>query len=278
MEMRDILMFVSAGNANPAAVGLAMGWAQAYGAAVTACCHCDDPAPPIPDCYVIGSAGAADVLDRRQAQIEVLARPVEAAFREAAAATGVAATWGLSDPNTDLDQLASRACLFDLVIATRAAGPGGPARELPGALALRGGTPCVVVPAEGDCGCGSGERIVVAWNGSAVAKRALDDALPLLRRAKAVQLLVLGENPRWLDYCRPEPVIRRLARHDIDATLKITRTRAPEGEALAKACEAFAADLLVMGACSHAWPSEVLLGSATREVLADFPIPVLLSR
>ena len=102
--------------------------------------------------------------------------------------------------------------------------------------------------------------------------------MPLLHRAKAVELLVLGDNPRWLDYCRPGPVIRRLARHDVNATLKIARTRAPEGEALAKACKAFGADLLVMGACSHAWPSEILLGSATREVLADFPIPVLLSR
>jgi nucleotide-binding universal stress UspA family protein len=142
---------------------------------------------------------------------------------------------------------------------------------------LRGGTPCVVVPSTGDLG--SSERIVVAWNGSAVAKRALDDAMPLLHRAKAVELLVLGDNPRWLDYCGPDPVIRRLARHDVDATLKIVRTGAPaEGEALAEACNAFDADLLVMGACNHAWPSEVLLGSATREVLADFPIPVLLSR
>ena len=51
MAVRDILLFLHGGAANDAAVELAMGWAQALGAAVTGCCLCADPEPSIADCY-----------------------------------------------------------------------------------------------------------------------------------------------------------------------------------------------------------------------------------
>jgi nucleotide-binding universal stress UspA family protein len=277
MEIRDILLFLHAGAPDAAAMQLAGAWAQAHGAAVTGCGLCPDPTAPPADCYAIGYAGAADVLDRRQARIEAAAHPAEAAFRSACAAAGVVADWTLPDPNERSEDLALRARFFDLTIVSRAPSPDHPSDELAEALALRSGAPCLLAPASPSAR--SGERVIVAWNGSTQARRALDDALPVLKRAKAVQLLVVGDSPGWLERCQPEQAVRRLARHDVDADLRIaSRQGRRDGEDLARSCEAFDADLLVMGAYSHSPAKEAVLGGATRAILTDFPIAVLMSR
>ena len=162
-----------------------------------------------------------------------------------------------------------RAQVYDLAIVAR-----GPTRSLASAIASQSGGPCILAARKP---IGAFERIVVAWNGSPQARRALDDAMPLLRRAQIVELLVLGDDPAWLDHCSPERVIHRLARHGVAATLRILPHQGGEGAALALACEAIGADLLVMGAYSHGQARESLLGGATRAVLADFPIPVLMA-
>lgn len=277
MELRDILLFLRAGASNAPALQLATGWAQAYGAAATGCCLCADPPPSIAESFVRGQAGVAQVVDHRLAQLDSATRPVEAEFRAAAAAAGIVADWTVPDPCEPAESLAQRARFFDLAIVPRAAVSDHPAREVAEHLALRSGAPCVIAPMHPlECGV---ERVVIAWNGSAQARRAMDDALPFLKAAKAVQLLVLGDSEAWLDHCSPELVVRRLARHDVDASLRIvSQGGQADGADLAGICETFGADLLVMGAYSRARASELVLGGATRAVLADFPIPVLMSR
>lgn len=276
MEIRDILLFLHGDAPGLPAARLATAWAKDHGAAVTACCLCPDPAPSIADCYTIGLEGAADVLDRRKARVQAAAQPAESAFRAAAAEAGVVADWLLPDPNERAEELSLRARFFDLAIVPRAQGADHPARDLAEALALRSGAPCILTPDE-PLGRPV-QRIVLAWNGSVQARRAIDDALPLLKRASAVQLVVLGDSANWLDHCRAEQMIRRLARHEVDASLQITPGAEGVAEDLAASCAAFEADLLVMGAYSRSRASETVLGGATRTVLAGFPIPVLMSR
>lgn len=277
MEIRDILLFLHAGASNAAALQIATGLARRHGAAITGCCLCADPAASIADSYAIGYAGAADVLDRRSAKVAAVAEPIKTAFQSAAAEAGVVADWSTPDPNEPPEALALRARFFDLAITARAEVSHHPARRLAEEVALGGGAPCLLAPGAAESAALS--RVVVAWNGSAQAKRALDDALPLLKAAAAVQLLVLGDAPGWLEFCSPEQMVRRLARHDVDAELRITpRDGEGHGGDLAAACAAFDADLLVMGAYSHARGGEVLFGGATRDVLAEFAIPVLMSR
>ncbi|MCI3179232.1 hypothetical protein C5708_03095 [Caulobacter sp. CCUG 60055] len=281
MDIRDILLFLHAGAPSDRAIALAAGWAKGHGATVTACCLCADPAPSNADCFAIGFAGAADVLDRRMARIEAAGRPVQVALCAAAAAAGIVVDWVLPDPNEPPEALALRALFFDLAIVPRAPVDDHPARELAEALVLRSGAPCVITPqtpAAKAVSNPSGRRIVLAWNGSPPARRAIDDAWPLLRRAEAVELLVLGEDPRWLDHCRPEQMLRRLERHGVRAELRVSPRDGGTAGTLAQACAEFGADLLVMGAYSHPRARETVLGGATRTVLADFPIPVLMSR
>jgi nucleotide-binding universal stress UspA family protein len=252
------------------AAEIAFGLAQAHGAGLTVCCLCPDPEPALSDGYVLGEAAADAVLARRDREISAMTFPLELAFRAAAAKRKVAPDWLVPDPNGPQDELTKRAQVFDLAILAR-----GPTRSLASAIASQSGGPCILA-ARKPVG-GAFERIVVAWNGSPQARRALDDAMPLLARAQVVELLVLGDDPAWLDHCSPERVVHRLARHGVAATLRILPHRGGEGAALALACEAVGADLLVMGAYSHSRARESVLGGATRAVLADFPIPVLMS-
>lgn len=277
MEYRDILNFLHGGAANSAAVQLAGEWARAHDAAISGCCLATDPPPSIADGYAMGREGVADVMERRRSAIEADAEPLISAFRSVATACGVAADWVVPDPLEPVAELAAHSRFADLTVLGRAGLARQAAAPLSEVLAVAGFGPCVLVPVNADPA--PPRRVVVAWNGSAQAKRAVEDALPLLKQALEVQLLVLGEEAEWLAACASEQMVRRLARHGVNATLRIAPRASPrEADLLAAACATFHADLLVMGAYSHSHAREAVLGGATRAVLAGFPIPVLLSR
>jgi nucleotide-binding universal stress UspA family protein len=128
-------------------------------------------------------------------------------------------------------------------------------------------------------------RILVAWDASREAGRALAGALPLLRQADLVELVVCeteaaGRLARDVHMADPVPY---LARHGIRATLR-HHTLAGGGlfhrDAVGTALLSVAADdgfdLLVMGAYAHSRLRETFLGGVTRTVLAQMTLPVLL--
>ncbi|MBY0299602.1 MAG: universal stress protein [Methylobacterium sp.] len=117
---------------------------------------------------------------------------------------------------------------------------------------------------------------VVAWDGSATAARALGDALPLLQRAERVEVVTVADEPP------PEEARRRmvghLARHGIDATVRVCPAGLPPGEALLSYAAECGAGLLVMGAYGHSRLREAILGGASRTILRSMTFPTLLSR
>ena len=122
------------------------------------------------------------------------------------------------------------------------------------------------------------KEVVVAWDGSRNAARALADALPILVRARHVRILtVLNEKPGVLSTTGAQAQ-RHLAAHDVSATLDEVDAG---GEAIGTAFDRYldrtAPDLLVMGAYGHSRAREFLLGGATQHMLARPPCPVLLS-
>ncbi|MYM76235.1 universal stress protein, partial [Duganella sp. FT134W] len=122
-----------------------------------------------------------------------------------------------------------------------------------------------------------GRHPLLAWDGSRAAARAISDALPLLKLAATVTLLVL--NPATHTYGM-EPgadMALLLARHGVPVTVMREYTTAPIGEALLGAAAECGCDLLVMGGYGHGRARETLLGGVTRAVLADMTLPVLIS-
>lgn len=152
---------------------------------------------------------------------------------------------------------------------------GGLLHDLPEQVLLQGGRPVLLVPRSGSFDVPS-RRALVAWNGSMQAARAITAALPLLRGVAQVSLVVFGAER---DDHGAEPgadMALYLARHD----LKVEVLRRPHpgdaGQAILSMASDFDADLLVMGAYGHSRFREMVMGGATRTVLAQATLPVLM--
>lgn len=124
-----------------------------------------------------------------------------------------------------------------------------------------------------------GTRIVVGWNASREATRAIVDALPFLADAQAVKVVCVhgpaGLGEREEDY--GVDLCRHLARHGIDIELVQVANGKPS-QVLLQQAQDFQADLLVMGIYGHARLTRLILGGTSRTVLSQAQIPLLVSR
>jgi nucleotide-binding universal stress UspA family protein len=169
----------------------------------------------------------------------------------------------------------------DLIVAPRATGEDSAAGSILEAVLLESGRP-LVIPA-GSASPANFERIAIAWKPTAQAARAVAAAMPLLARAKAVVVVTVEEPPAGRPGERPgehqaaDRLVRNLAWHGIAATT-VQLQPGPDGAGatlLAGAAER--ADLLVMGGYGHSRLREWVFGGVTRLVLADAPLPVLIT-
>lgn len=121
-------------------------------------------------------------------------------------------------------------------------------------------------------------RVVIAWDGSRGAARALADALPFLAGAREVRVMTAVNEKPGADAKLGEAAQRHLGMHGISATLdEVDAGREKISVVLDRYLKQQAPDLLVMGAFGHSRAREFLLGGATQHVLANPVCPVLLS-
>jgi nucleotide-binding universal stress UspA family protein len=278
MDIKDILLFLQAGAPCAAQTDLAMRLASEYGAEVTGLCLFSEPALSCANTYAIGSTAVADFLADRDQVVCELIEPIETAFRQAAAAHDCRVGWGISGPDEPMPLSALRARFADLAILRRPAPQDHAGRDLVATLARTSGTPCLVVP-DKTRGGKTFDRIVIAWNGSREAKCALDDSLGFIERASSAKALIIdSDTTSRVDDRWGTALLEHLARHGVTAELhRVGRSGEDIGDAILHNCEAFRADLLVMGAYGHPWGTECILGGATRTVLSRATIPVLMS-
>lgn len=150
--------------------------------------------------------------------------------------------------------------------------------DFPEYVTLNCGCPVLIVP----CSRRSqavGERVLIAWNASMASARAVRSALPLLKRAKCVELAEIHSTARPLPNME-EPhvdVPAYLARHGIKAEVIRQTTESNAGEAILSLAVNQSSDLIVMGCVAHPRYAGVLLGGATRAVLEAMTVPVLMS-
>lgn len=173
----------------------------------------------------------------------------------------------------------------DLIVLSQAdpdgGGPGLLA-DLPAYVVLHAGRPVLMVPFTGAYPS-VGRRVLVSWDASREAARALQLALPLLRGAAAVDIAVFdtGSGKRTADDAIAADPLPYLARHGIKAALALhkldPRRRNEVGEALLSLAADKAADLLVMGAYGHSRMRETILGGVTRTVFESMTLPVLMA-
>jgi nucleotide-binding universal stress UspA family protein len=123
------------------------------------------------------------------------------------------------------------------------------------------------------------ENIVVAWNGSRESARALAEALPYLRQASRVRVLVMHpESWTQADPLRGNDAVLHLRYHGINAVKYHAVAEEDEiAETLIAECREFDAHLLVMGSYSHSRLHDLLPGGTTDRVLHRLPIPLLIA-
>jgi nucleotide-binding universal stress UspA family protein len=122
------------------------------------------------------------------------------------------------------------------------------------------------------------ERVLVCWDGSRPATRAIADAMPFLKRAKAIDIVaVSGERGKGSELVGTN-MARHLARHDLTVELKrIAAGDVDVPSAIKSHAAATGADFMVMGGYGHSRLREFILGGVTRTVLSSSTIPVLMS-
>jgi nucleotide-binding universal stress UspA family protein len=146
-------------------------------------------------------------------------------------------------------------------------------------LVLFGARPTLVVPSIGGMAT-LGEQVLLAWDDSREAARAVADALPLLCRAKQVHAVCFASAAASGDAvlrAGTERLRRWLHRHGVACELHLENTDIGVGEALLSRAADLDIDLIVMGAYGHTRLSERILGGATRVLLQSMTVPVLMS-
>lgn len=152
-------------------------------------------------------------------------------------------------------------------------------RPRPEQVALASGRPVLIVPYAGHFD-NVGRRVLIAWNATREAARALSDSMPLLTSAELVTVLTIDprEGPHGHGEIPGADIALHLARHGVKTETERTISAGlPVGEALLSRAADLGADLIVMGAYGHSRVRELLLGGATRSVLRSMTVPVLMS-
>ncbi|HYU11247.1 MAG TPA: universal stress protein [Stellaceae bacterium] len=152
-------------------------------------------------------------------------------------------------------------------------------RARPEEVAMLAGRPVLVVPYAGHFDR-VGRRVVIGWDASREAARAVNDAMRLLAGAEVVTVLTI--DPEQTPYGHGEipgaDIALHLARHGVKAQVERTVSAGiGVGNTLLSRAADLEADLLVMGAYGHSRVRELLLGGATRTVLTSMTLPVLMS-
>ena len=208
------------------------------------------------------------------------ARDLIEAFESTAKAAGLGHDHAVERcENSQVADIATEyALLRDLTMIPLGAA-GGFSQYIAESIIFGSGRPAVVFPADGrGRRAGACDSIGIAWDFSRPAARAVADSLPLLQRAKTVRVVTIPDEKPIESRHSGDELARHLACHgvNVEADVEHAAGRAI-GQVLADYAHARELDLLVIGAYGHSRIREFILGGATRSVLAEPPLPVLLA-
>ncbi|UOD29000.1 universal stress protein [Massilia violaceinigra] len=215
--------------------------------------------------------------------LETLRQRAAHALERFAAVAGACAVQSVERRQTDddaFDVIGVLAAYADLTVLDHyggAARPDGRPRQVAAEVTARSGCPVLLVP-QGVRPSMPPRRIVLAWNASREAARALRAAMPLLQGAEVVDVAMFGEVPdARQDICATAEIRALLRRYGVDANIVRKSGESDVGHALMELAVSSRADLLVMGCYGHSRVRELLLGGATRSVLMSADVPVFMS-
>jgi nucleotide-binding universal stress UspA family protein len=275
VSYKTIIVHLDAGKRRRPRLDLACTLAQRYDARLVGLFALErEPAPVAPEAAPML---IEDMLKQRRVAAEEAAQEFADTMR--AQNYGGKSEW-CEAPGDGFAGLRHYARHADLVVAGQPDPEGGgvPA-SFSHDLVMSVGRPVLYVPFAGrfaDCGT----RVLVPWNASREAARALADALSFLRGAKAVEVITFDREKLFRPIAAlPEPDMRaHLARHGVNASVVAQPGGGIDiGSAILSRAADTGADLIVMGAYSHSRARELVLGGATRTLFRSMTVPTLMS-
>jgi len=274
--VKDIVVNLSVredgGNVGDYAVSVA----DALGAHIAGIAFLYDPIVPISGTGYI----PAEIIDTQVADNQDAAKAAIDRFNAATARTGVSAeTVTLSASAAGAgDQFARIARRFDLAIVPQAEPKGGTVEELIAETTLfESGRPMIVVPYIQKSPLKL-DRVMVCWDGSRQAARAIGDAMPLLAKAGKVEVVIVTNERGKQDEIEGADIGKHLARHGLKVEVKrISAGKIDIGAALLSHAADNATDFVVMGGYGHSRLRQFILGGVTRSILQSMTAPVLMA-
>jgi nucleotide-binding universal stress UspA family protein len=226
--------------------------------------------------YLVGLSGMARDEEEKSA---IRCRELLQTFESKATAAGVfeggilktAAFYDVGD------QVADHARTRDLSVIPLSAPADTPASVAETVL-FGSGRPVIILRPTPQTANARLDTLVVAWDASRPAARAVADAMPILTLAKRVHVLTILHEKESAVVGLGANLAHHLKLHGIPATVdEVDAEGAAIGSVLGDYVKSLPSDLLVMGAYGHSRVREFILGGATHSVLSAPPVPVLLS-
>jgi nucleotide-binding universal stress UspA family protein len=274
--IKDILANLSVTAEGGPAGDYAVSVAAALQAHLTGVAFIYDPVVPVSGTGYI----PAEVIESQEADNETAAKAAIKKFLAASERAGISA-----DPLTISaslsgagDKFARMARRFDLAIVGQARPETSTLEEIIGETTLfESGRPVIFVPYIQKAPF-KVDNVMVCWDGSRPAARAIGDAMPLLVKAGSVEIVIVTNERGKQDEIEGADMGQHLARHDV----KVDVHRVPGGnidvaDALLSHAADSGSDLVVMGGYGHSRFREFVLGGVTHSIFRSMTVPVLMS-
>lgn len=282
---KDILVHLDEGPRSATRLKVAVDLARRQGAHLTGIFVLDIPGSDLfygAGMPYAGGGGMSEMVNSLRAESAARADAMGQEFLDAVRRQGLEGEWRVVDGDT-VGLLALHARYADLTVLGQPnadepfKGPSADAVLVN--VMMSSGRPVLAVPYAGPFEQ-VGERVLIAWNASRESTRAVNDALPILRGAKAVT--VLAVNPRHgIEGHGDVPaadIALHLARHGVKAEAAHTIAKdIGEGDALLSYAADLGVDLIVCGGYGHSRAREMVFGGVTRTLLQEMTVPMLLS-
>ncbi len=276
MIIKDVVANLSVAEGGSFTADYAVSVAAALEAHLTGIAFIYDPVVPVAATGYI----PPEVIDTQQRDSQDAAKAAIDRFAAAAARNGIAAEptmlpASFAGAGEQFGLIARR---FDLAIVGQAEPDKAAVEELIAESALfESGRPVIVVPYIQKAPLKL-DRVMVCWDGSRPAARAIADAMPLLERAGQVEVVIVANEPGKQDEIPGADMGQHLARHGLKVNInRIVGGHIDVADALLSHAADSSADFIVMGGYGHSRLREFVLGGVTRAILLSMTAPVLMS-
>jgi nucleotide-binding universal stress UspA family protein len=274
---KDILLNLPNASTQDAATAFAVSLAAEFKAHLTGIAFRYDPIMPVMvDMYGV----PPEIIESQRAETEKAAKAAIAKFQEIARGAAVAVeARSLETAITDAPaMLADIARRFDVcVLAQPQPDDRTLGRQFIESVLFESGRPILIVPYIQTAGLKLG-RVMVGWDGSRSAARAVGDAMPLLAKAKLAEIVMVSGEAAKSDELPGADIALHLARYGIKVEVeRIASSDLDPANAILSRAADTSADLLVMGGYGHSRMREFILGGVTRAILGSMTVPTLMS-